>query len=380
MASGHGEASLTEWFPGWLYSERAPEFWIEQAMPTLRARYQEVMRRSPKMWFEKLTGFSEKSPEQVRANITVDGNTLRSSVNGKVYAWGELETPSLAELRARVRANGYAAGKLALSEEVANVHHLHTDAANAGALFQVASQFNLLEMVGPSITPEQGVGIYEQDHTQGPACAIAAGAGTIYRNYFAQVNGRTGQTANNQIDCLADLGAALGNTENRLWTMRNGYVLPTANGLVEIGRRLRAASEQELDGLRQLLRIGLQWNTQVTLANCKHLVSQAYCSALPVAYNHQLAPSAWAEFARLVLEAAYEATICAAILNAAEEGSKRVYLTLVGGGAFGNETDWIIGAIRRALTLYKDANLDVMIVSYGSSNRAVQQLVNETRK
>ena len=60
---------------------------------------------------------------------------------------------------------------------------------NAGALFQVASQLNLLEMTGPEVTPEDGVTIYQDDRTQGPACAIAAGAATIYRNYFAPVGG-----------------------------------------------------------------------------------------------------------------------------------------------------------------------------------------------
>jgi hypothetical protein len=59
----------------------------------------------------------------------------------------------------------------------------------AGALFQVASQFNLLEMVSPEITPEHGVTRYQHDRTQGPACAIAAGAATIYRNYFAPISG-----------------------------------------------------------------------------------------------------------------------------------------------------------------------------------------------
>lgn len=44
--------------------------------------------------------------------------------------------------------------------------------------------------------------------TQGPAYAIAAGAGTIYRNYLAVVNGQVGQSADTQIDCLADIGAA----------------------------------------------------------------------------------------------------------------------------------------------------------------------------
>jgi hypothetical protein len=325
-------------------------------------------------WFETLTGFPEESPQQVRENITVDGQTLTSQGNGKAFVYGQLETPTLAELRERVRASGQRSGKISVREVVANVQHLHTNVANAGSLFQVASQFNLLEMVSPEVTPERGVGTYEHDRTQGPACAVAAGAGTIYRNYFANVNGQTGQSATNQIDCLADLGAVLGNTNNSLWEMRNGYALASQSGLVEIAHRLQGASESELDRLRQLLRIGVQWNTQVTLNDSDHTVSQAYCSALPVAYSDH--PShLWDAFARLILEAAYEATICTAILNAMRQGSNSLFLTLLGGGAFGNETAWIIGAIKRALRLYKDVELDVAIVSYGSPNPELQQLL-----
>jgi lipoprotein signal peptidase len=126
--------------------------------------------------------------------------------------------------------------------------------------------------------------------------------------------------------------------------------------------------------LRQLLRIGIQWNTQVTIDECKHTVTQAYCSALPVAYSPHSA-TLWTEFARLILEASYEATICTAILNSISNGNNRVFLTLLGGGAFGNEIDWIVGAIQRALNLYKHFDLDVAIVSYGSSARYVQQFI-----
>jgi len=326
------------------------------------------------MWFEALTGFPEESPQQVRENISVDGNVLTSHVNGKALVWGGFETPSLAELRKYVHSSRHKVRRISVREVVANVQHLHTNELNAGSFFQVASQFNLLEMVSPGVTPERGVGIYEYDLTQGPACAVAAGAGTIYRNYFAIVNGQIGQSAKNQIDCLSDIGAALGNSESRLWEMRNGYALASHSGLLEISNRLRASSESELDGLRQLLRIGIQWNTQVTLNESKHMVSQAYCSALPVAYSHH-SSSLWAEFARLVLEASYEATICAAILNSTKNGNNRLFLTLLGGGAFGNEIDWIIVGILRALNLYKRADLDVAIVSYGSSNQNIRQVV-----
>lgn len=87
-----------------------------------------------------------------------------------------------------------------------DVRALHAQAEFEGALFQVASQMNLLEMIGPSRSPEDGVTIYRDDPTQGPACAIAAGAATIYRNYFVPVGDQVGQTAERQLDALADVG------------------------------------------------------------------------------------------------------------------------------------------------------------------------------
>lgn len=326
-------------------------------------------------WFETLTGFREQSPGQVRAHIVAEGHTLTSRVNGKTMVCGQLETPTLADLRARARAAPPADGPTTLREVVGDVQRLHTDAAHAGALFQVASQFNLLEMVAPSVTPEAGVGRYENDRTQGPACAIAAGAGTIYRNYFADVNGQVGQSADNQIDCLADLGRTLGNTDGRLWTMRNGYALASRDGLAEIAERLASMPEAGRDALRRRLRVGIQWETQVTLDGCEHTVTQVYASALPVAYT-ALPAELWAPFARLVLEAAYEATLCAAVLNRARTGSRQVFLTLLGGGAFGNSEDWIFAAVERALGLFAETDLDLAIVSYGRSHAPVRALAS----
>jgi hypothetical protein len=325
-------------------------------------------------WFEELMGFQEDSPQQVQANITLDGNTLESRINGNRLQFGSLETPSLGELRDRVHSCKYSPGKVSVREVVADVQQLHSNAVNSGSMFQVASQFNLLEMVSPNKTPEHGVGIYENDRTQGPACAVAAGAGTIYRNYFAPVNGQTGQSIQNQIDCLEDIGNALGNSNNSLWNMSNGYALASRAGLLEISNKLQVASQGQRDELRQLLRVGIQQNTEVTLGKSRHTVSQVYCSALPVAYtNHP--PSLWEPFARLVLEATYEATICAAILNS----NNRLFLTFIGGGVFGNEHDWIVDAIQRSLKEYAHVDLDVVIVSFGSPKRGIQCLLTDTR-
>jgi hypothetical protein len=322
-------------------------------------------------------GFKELPYEETRANLEVAGTTLRSRVNDHSYTIGVLETPSLAELRDRAASIvDSSAGALRVSSVVGDVGRLHRDPASRHALFQVASQFNLLEMTGPEVTPEDGVTRYAYDRTQGPACAIAAGAATIYRNYFAPVDGHVGQTRDRQIDCLRDLGAALRNEDNRLWTMRNGYALCTEPGLASIERALDAMDGAEQHSLRDRLRVGLHRDVEVTGIAPGLLVSQVFCSALPVAYTR--IPSArWRAFATLVLEAAYEATLWAAALNTHRTTSNVVYLTRLGGGAFGNETAWIDGAIRRALKIVAGIGLDVRLVSYGQPDRELLRLVGE---
>jgi hypothetical protein len=196
-----------------------------------------------------------------------------------------------------------------------------------------------------------------------------------------ELDGQIGQTANKQVDCLAEVGEALGNANDRLWKMKNGYALATAEGLKEIDSKLGAMSVAELDVLRSKLKIGVQWDTQVTISNSEikgveRLVTQAYCSAVPVAYSG-LSSRLWERFAKLILEAAYEATLATAVLNASKIGNRSVYLTLLGGGAFGNDQDWILGAIRRAAKLYNKHALDMKIVSFRHSNPALRKLCEE---
>ena len=212
------------------------------------------------MWFKKLTGFSESSAQKVHENMSVDGNTLHSKVNKKTVTCGTLETPDLAELRQRASKAQKKSAPVSVRELIADVQSLHIDTTNTDALFQIASQVNLLEMMSPSATPERGVDIYESDYTQGPACAVAAGAGTIYRSYFVPVNSQPGQTADNQIDCLKNISSALGNTDGPkpLWKMTSGYALATESGLRNISRQLSSLTESEIDSLREKLHIGIQ--------------------------------------------------------------------------------------------------------------------------
>ena len=328
------------------------------------------------MWLRDLIGFDETTPEDVRAQITVEGEVMTSSVNGRSFGCGRLETPTLRELRSRVHELGAPPARPTFREIVADVQDLHQSPAHAECLFQVASQFNLLEMTAPSVTPEEGIGIYEFDRTQGPACAIACGGGTLYRNYFVDVDGQVGQSTDRQIDCLSEIGNRLGNTDNQLWAMQNGYALPSPEGLETIHRRLSAVNETELDQIRASLRVGVHWRPEVTLGDAGHVVHQLYASALPVAYL-SLSTQLWQPFAQLILEAAYEATALVAAINAAETGNCQAFLTLLGGGAFGNPQEWIFAAIKRMATLELPIGIKFAIVSYGHSNSELVRFLRD---
>ena len=333
-------------------------------------------------WFEDLTGFHESSYEGTRARFKVQKNRLISLENSKSFSIGKFELIALKELREKAKIANNLSGKLKTSLAIGDVRSMHRAPENNGALFQVASQFNMLEMKHPTITPEHGVTRYQNDPTQGPACAIATGAATIYRNYFVPLDGKRGQTSERQLDGLADLGSALSKSTgldvNDLWKMENGYALASQTGLDAISEHLESLVEDDKDFLREKLRVGLHSDVEVTdkTGSNAPIVSQIFCSALPVAYTG--IPSIhWEAFASLVLEAAYEATMWAAVMNAQRGASNVVFLTLLGGGAFGNPEVWIFSAIRRALNLFTHFNIDVRLVSFQTPSNSIQTLVEE---
>ncbi len=68
-----------------------------------------------------------------------------------------------------------------------------------------------------------------------------------------------------------------------------------------------------------------------------------------------------------------------AVLNARRGISSTVFLTLLGGGAFGNPEAWVDFAIQRALTIVANFDLDVRLVSYGAPSKSVLQIVEGFR-
>ena len=196
-------------------------------------------------WFENLFGFKESTGakskwghgwQETKGRLRLgdgldEGLILSSTVNSASYQVGHFESISLAHLRERgaeaLAAERALDGCLRLSHAEGDISVLMGD--HPLAVVQVASQFNCLEFVGPNVTPEAGVTDYVSDRTQGPACSIACGPATVYRNYFATVKScdgtaYEGQTLH-QLENLRDLSMAVGNKDELFFKVKNGYTI-----------------------------------------------------------------------------------------------------------------------------------------------------------
>jgi hypothetical protein len=200
-------------------------------------------------WFGAEFGATEPrryGAAQAMFTVSHDQTKLTSSANGRTFHIGRFDTPSVGELRELLSSLPRVAdtGSLTFENIRDNARSLHLDGANAGAVFQAASQFNCLEMVDPGVRPESGITQYAADHTQGPACAMACPAATVYRNYLymAHPNDRPGQGGgpHGQIDTSRDIATLLtGVGRAPYWRMSNGYLMPAYRGAMkEIGLRL----------------------------------------------------------------------------------------------------------------------------------------------
>jgi hypothetical protein len=356
-------------------------------------------KRSTGDWFMDLFGFPEGEYNDTQRRIwasplteAYDTRWVLDAPNERQFQAGRFWTPSLVELEAEVRSRGgleALPGRLVVRNVLGDVAEKHCEPANRHATFQVASQFNCLEFVAPEICPERGVTGYVRDKTQGPACSVAAGPATVFRNYFVTVDGELGQTQNRQINNLQDVNAELGNLEGKYFELRGGYTLANDQGLREMNETIRRLSNDDYEKIRRLLRVGVHEDVQVTscdwgrkqMDDDEHIVTQVFGSACSVSYSRN-STELWEPFARLVLRASYEATFYAALLAALrhskDQGARRLFLTCLGGGVFGNDLNWIVDAMRQACQKFSAVDLEVYIVTYsGDIHRSLLELERE---
>lgn len=288
---------------------------------------------------------------------------------------------------------------------------IHTNPTYHSSIFQVASQFNALEMENPARTPQDGITIYHTDRTQGPACAMVCPFGTLYRNYFCMPSASTndqpadksvhdnpqigpksgGPTNNIQINTLTKLRDVDGCFKDLIF--QNGYIFVNDKAQLTAINTYLSTPENFWNAVMAINYV-IQEDTPVVDLDdgtiLSQIVSQIYCSAYPVAYSTK-PPTMSSTFGGvsdtkkqdyellscMILHAVYYSTLAYAVSRITpDETRKKVFLTRVGGGAFENDNYLIDTAIHNAVLHFIAYPIDVYIVTYDKSGTAPKEVDN----
>jgi hypothetical protein len=335
-------------------------------------------------WFKDTFTVEEPPPTSMGDVFSVEYDaegaaTLNISGKKRFYI-GKFSTPTVTELRASLSSNITTSKETTgatFSNVSGNVCSFHSSSSPVSpgstptCVIQAASQMNCLEMVGPGVAPDSGVTGYFRDRTQGPACALTCPAGTLFRNYFVQTTdpstGRqfVGQCrGGRQINLASSVEEVLENEKHGYWALRNGYLLPAKGKMAKLNQAMEEGGEELCERVVDSFGVGVHWGTEVGGGGGGGggIVCQVYASAVPVAYCKSTSITDWAPFARLTLRGMYKATLLVGAKLARESGERvTVYLTMLGGGAFGNQITWVLDAIEEAFCEFGGEALDVKL-------------------
>ena len=331
-------------------------------------------------------------------NSLIDLENISFKINDKSFAVGDFSCLPLPALKEKTQKLGAYNNSSKLTYQyipgdISDIIHRITE--NDIVVVQAASQFNLLEMRAPEITPAKGITGYIQDNTQGPRVALSSPAGTLFRNY-AVWNGTSqiNTQINTLIDVMKDLGLTLsGNGDGSApaeigqYSYVNGYLYINPFSIQDA---IKLPTFQKT--MDDKLRVGIQWNTP-SIHNPNIKLCQVYSSGLPLGrylrligrgcmidgidgvtddmnidkfikvmineYYPLIKPFAIALFA-----STFKCTLQAGVIHALRHGKESctVYLTAVGGGVFGNPHEWIKEGLLIALEEFKNFPLNVKMV------------------
>jgi len=239
-------------------------------------------------------------------------------------------------------------------------------------LFQVASQFNCLEAPVPRIV---SVSEYLQDPTQGPRASISAFPGTLLRHYAAP--GHDGERfvqkeSSRQLNLLEKL------MWDNLAEIQNGYLRKWCISDPQLwSERLEEHFEEIAVGVHEDVEVvmGADWFGGVP---GKPLITQVLTSTLAAGLYGEVdfTIPVWEKISTRLLQAAYLGTL----LAACSTGQRRVVLTLIGGGVFGNPAEIIWESILWACEQVKDILTTDLTVIVNGRELADQVCLQEVHK
>lgn len=232
------------------------------------------------------------------------------------------------------------------------------------SMFQVASNFNGIETIDEEATPETEdfTTNYIYDHTQGPGASVSAGPAAIARVFAAYYDDRNPAQEWAQRGLKHQVNMLAGVRDH--YRVVNGYVV-NFDGQKDVTQPLPDTSERGLDSIAGKVQLCVHENADVTfgaryydnddndyMAVLKdpHRINQVFTAAMNLRQGangkaNQMLPDSPIK-SKALLRASYMGSYLAAI----NTGCESLYLTLIGGGAFGNDLNIIFNEIINAHT------------------------------
>lgn len=315
---------------------------------------------------------------------------LRYAATKNNFLWGTFSTASLKTLRAKKTKERGGSLNVILAygpkaEEKVDIGGLQAslgmESQKRGKRLtvQVASNANCLETTSSYDTPTT-ITRYINDPTQGPAAAISAAPGTIWRHYFIFKDGIHTQDAYGTSQAWRQGRDFAGNNHRQLCIFKElfdqayqelGVMVPVHNGypLLPLNSQKTEQLAHVIAKHHDLLKIGVHTditvthglrqgnNHQLLAAQERPLINQVFCTAIDLnGTNDGTNPEAQ-KIAKTILQAQIEATILAAMQN----NSDTLLLTMLGCGVFGNDPLWIIEALEKLQDLITTSGMRIIL-------------------
>ena len=116
------------------------------------------------------------------------------------------------------------------------------------------------------------------------------------------------------------------------------------------------------------------WNSMPSFQFFNYFLLQVFGAAAAIGYSWCGKQKLWENLARGILNTSYLGIFHAAATN---PSSNKLFLTFIGGGVFQNPIHWICEAILSAGKKYRDAGLEVYLISYSTPCSQTMKLIED---